>query len=377
MHDHPLLYLAHPDAELRHAVEQVLGQEFTVRTFGDAMSCIALLSERPPAILLLSDQLADLSARDACEAVRQDSHLDATHVRVLVSPGASQETLHDLLLAGCDECLPLPVDLPGLCRELRNYLRLTADHAALRQQASYAQQVAMTAMTSMGELGVVMQFLSKCFACSTSADVAKEVASSLTQYNLNGSVQIRAGAEYFNLSTLGDGAAGDVEVIERLRGIGRIFEFKTRMVINYEHVSILMNDVPDDSDQRGRIRDNVAMLAEGANARIISLLIEADNRRKQGGIRFALGEILSMTDELRHQQHDAQIRGQAAVSEVIAEFEAAFIRFGLTPLQESEMIGMLVNLRHEIEHLGLSALEIDRKLQGVVRSLQSIADESL
>ena len=204
-----------------------------------------------------------------------------------------------------------------------------------------------------------------------------QVISALSQYGLAGAVQIRARPENIVESTAGGNPAEDGAVIEKLHGIGRIFEFKTRMVINYDLASILMNDVPDDTEVRGRIRDNVAMLAEGAHARIASLLIEQDNLRKQGGIRFALGEILEMTAELRDQQRIAQEQGNDAVNSVIDSFETAFIRYGLTPSQESELINLLVNLRHEVAGIGLSAEEVDRKLQRVVRSLQSIAEEQL
>jgi hypothetical protein len=205
--------------------------------------------------------------------------------------------------------------------------------------------------------------------------VALEVVSSLSQYGLSGAVQVRGGTEVLIESTPGGNPSEDGAVISKLHGIGRIFEFKTRMVINYDFASILMNDVPDDNEQRGRIRDNVAMLAEGAHARVASLMIEQDNRRKQSGIRYALGEILEMTSELRDQQSISQNQGQSAVNAVIQSFETAFIRFGLTPDQESELINLLVELRHEVASIGMSAEEIDRKLQRVVRSLQSIAEE--
>ena len=149
------------------------------------------------------------------------------------------------------------------------------------------------------------------------------------------------------------------------------------MVINYEHVTLLMSDISDDAELRGRIRDNVAMLAEGAEARINSLLIELDNRRKQVGIRYALGEILNMTEELREHQHSSQERSKEAVSSVMLCFESAFVRLGLTSAQESELIGLLENLRQEVACVGLSAQEVDHKLQRVTRSLQSIAEERL
>mgnify|MGYP000415019315 CR=1 FL=1 len=375
MSDLPLLYIANADAGFRDNAEQTLGQDFSVRSFSDGISCVSLLSEKPPAILLLATNLQDAPAIELCRDIRADDQLHDTHVIILLGAESSPELIDQAHAAGCDEALTHPVDLANLCRQLRTTYRLSSERSSFKQQANYAQKVAMTAMTSMGELGVVLQFLSKCFSCKSAQEVALEVIASLGQYGLSGAVQIRGGQDVLIESTPGGNPAEDGAVIGKLHGIGRIFEFKTRMVINYDHASILMNDVPDDNEQRGRIRDNVAMLAEGAHARIASLLIEQDNLRKQGGIRYALGEILQMTSELREQQRASQEQGQHAVNVVIEAFETAFIRFGLTPDQETELINLLVELRHEVSSIGMTADEIDRKLQRVVRSLQSIAEE--
>ncbi len=375
MSDQPLLYIADSDTAFRQQAASELGGDFEVRAFADGISCISLLSEKPPAILMLASNLQDAPALDLCRDIREDGQLHDTHLILLLPGTASQQEIDEAHAAGCDDVLTHPVDLPNLSRQLRTTYRLASERSSFRQQANYAQQVAMTAMTSMGELGVVLQFLSKCFACTTIQAVAQEVLSSLGQYCLSGAIQIRAGHDTLTESTPGGNPADDAEVIGKLHGIGRIFEFKTRMVINYDHATILMNDVPDDNEVRGRIRDNVAMLAEGAHARVTSLLIEQDNRRKQGGIRFALSEILEMTAELRDQQRSSQESGQHAVNKVIADFETTFIRLGLTSTQESDLIGLLVELRQEVSSIGLTADEVDRKLQRVVRSLQSIAEE--
>ena len=364
MTDLPLLYIAEADAAFRTTAERVLGQDFSVRTFADGISCISLLSEKPPAILLLGVDLADASAIDLCRDIKSDGQLHDTHLVLLLNADATPDLIDEAHAAGCDEVLTHPVDLANLCRQLRTTHRLASERSSFRQQASYAQQVAMTAMTSMGELGVVLQFLSKCFACRSAPEVAQEVINSLDQYGLKGAVQIRAGHENLIVSTTGGNTSVDGEIIHKLHGVGRIFEFKTRMVINYDYASVLMNDVPDDNEQRGRIRDNVAML------------VEQDNRRKQTGIRYALSEILEMTSELREQQRNSQAIGQGAVNAVMSSFETAFIRFGLTADQESELIELLVELRKEVAGIGLGADEIDRKMQRVVRSLQSIAEES-
>lgn len=379
--DLPLLYIADADADFSENAAAVLKDSFAVRHFPDAMSCISLLSEKPPSILLVGTDVGDGSGEmgpiEFCRDIKSENQLTDTHIIQILPSGASVELIDLAHQAGCDEVMVQPVNVHNLHSRLRTTYRLASERSSFRQQASYAQQVAMTAMTSMGELGVVLQFLSKCFGCASIQGVAQEVIAALGQYGLSGAVQLRGGAEQIVESTPGGSPAADGAVLNKLHGVGRIFEFRTKMVINYEYASILMNDVPDDNEQRGRIRDNVAMLAEGAHARVASLMIEQDNRRKQGGIRFALSEILEMTAELRDQQQTRQAQGQSAVNQVIQGFERAFIHFGLTPSQESELINLLVELRQEVAGIGMGAAEIDQKLQRVVRSLQSIAEEEL
>jgi CheY-like chemotaxis protein len=375
----PVLYITDADTEFCDRSSAVLSESFSVRCFSDAMSCVSFLSEKPPSILILGPDIDDSgqnAAIDFCRDIKTENQIHDTHFILILAEGANAAEVEAAHAAGCDEVMVQPVDLAALHRQLRTTYRLASERSSFKQQASYAQQVAMTAMTSMGELGVVLQFLSKCFSCNSPEAIAQEVLSSLVQYGLSGAVQLRGSGESFVESTPGGNTASDTAVLEKLHGVGRIFEFRTRMVINYEYASILMNDVPDDNDQRGRIRDNVAMLAEGAHARVASLMIEQDNRRKQGGIRFALKEILEMTTELRDQQSLRQEEGQRAVNRVIHEFESAFVRFGLTPTQESALINLLVELRQEVSSIGIGAAEVDTKLQRVVRSLQSIAEET-
>ncbi|MEY2633285.1 MAG: hypothetical protein RIR00_1939 [Pseudomonadota bacterium] len=375
MSDAPLLYFADPDRALCLAALEALKTDFEVRHFQDGMSCISLLSEKPPAILILSNSLADTPALDLCRDVRETVDRHDTHILLILSPETPPDFVEAALEAGCDEVLFKPVDLENLCRQLRTTYKLASERSSYRQQASYAQQVAMTAMTSMGELGVVLQFLSKCFGCQSPSEVAVELIASLGQYGLAGSVQLRVPNGAVTRSTNEDTIASDTEAMNKLHGVGRIFEFKSRMVINYEHASILLNQLPDSDEERGRIRDNVAMLAEGAHTRVLSLIVQEDNRRKQSGIRFALGEIIDMASELQNQQLLTTQAGQQAVNVVISRFEEAFVTLGLTASQEADLIGMLVDLRNEVKGIGLGADQVEKKLQRVVRSLQSIAEE--
>ena len=61
-------------------------------------------------------------------------------------------------------------------------------------------------------------------------------------------------------------------VLQSMRDIGRIFEMGSRAIINYSHVSLLVENLPtQDPDKVGRLRDHLAVLAESADIRIAAL----------------------------------------------------------------------------------------------------------
>ena len=53
---------------------------------------------------------------------------------------------------------------------------------------------------------------------------------------------------------------------------GRLFEFGKRIIVNDNLVSFLIIKMPDDEGERGRIRDYIAVLAEGMEARYRDIL---------------------------------------------------------------------------------------------------------
>ena len=52
---------------------------------------------------------------------------------------------------------------------------------------------------------------------------------------------------------------------------GRIVEFGSRAVFNFDHVSLLIKNLPDDAEQVGLLRDSIATLMESVEAKVCSL----------------------------------------------------------------------------------------------------------
>jgi hypothetical protein len=253
-----------------------------------------------------------------------------------------------------------------------------ADKAASREQMAYAQNVAFTSMSAMGELGVVMQFLSKSFGCDNIQAVAALALESLRQYELEGAVYLIWEGDSLARSTTGGGLPEDQRtLIEQRRTLGRILEIDRNMVVNFDHVTVLTTNLPEDDPQRlGRIRDNIATLAEGIESRIQGLLLEHDNTLKQQGIRYATWEIRDSVKNLDTRQLADMAQTRDLINKVIDEYEDAFLHMGMLPEIENQLIGELVDLRRKIAEIISRPGEVHQKLQSVIAALETLAGEA-
>ena len=90
----------------------------------------------------------------------------------------------------------------------------------------------------------------------------------------------------------------EFQFLSRLREKGRIFDFGEHTLVNYNHISLLIRDMPlDQPDRHGRIKDNVVVLLNGAEARIKA--IEAGAKADRIKSEF----LANMSHELRTPMH--------------------------------------------------------------------------
>jgi hypothetical protein len=147
------------------------------------------------------------------------------------------------------------------------------------------------------------------------------------------------------------------------------------MIVNYEHTSILIREMPDDNTRCGRIRDNIATLCEGIESRVVGLLLEHDNLLKQQGIRYAVFEIRDSVANLYERQMDDMKAGRNLIGQVSDDFEDAFLHLALAPEVENQMVGLLVELRQKLTEIWSRPSEVEARLQRVISSLETLAGE--
>lgn len=369
------LFVVDDDPVLTEIFMVTLEDDFQLETFASAEACLARLAEQKPDIFLLDVSLPGMDGCQLCRQLKDD--WDTQDIPVLFVSGSDDIEARLLCYdAGGDDFISKPFDPNELLRKLRIAAQLINSRRQLHEQAGYAQRTAMSAMVSMGELGVVLQFLSKSFACESAGELAEAMLESMRQYDLQAAVQIRLGGEVFSLSENGRDLPLETSVLNHVSHAGRIFQFKSRCVFNYGRVTLMVNNMPlDDADRCGRIRDNGALLAEGADARLKAIEVELSAQRRRSGIEAALPRVHATLDAVQGNYR----RNCYELTQVMIEFQEAlmksYVHLGLTERQEEQMTAMagefmqrMVGTQDESLHIVGQLEELAHSLEGLVKA---------
>lgn len=166
----------------------------------------------------------------------------------------------------------------------------------LMSQLVEARGMVFNLMRQSGDSGRTLQFLKSCFQADTFEVVAHHLLDHLASIDLKSCVLIR-GAEgqlFYTLSP--DDEMIDESFMSRNLDKGRLIEDKHRLIVNYDNCSLLITNFPADDQQRGELRDSLAVLMDGIEAKVININLEyqAAEARSVKDAFFAL-----MSHELR------------------------------------------------------------------------------
>lgn len=370
MADKLFVFLVTADEEWISLHKERLAREFDLNIYRTEGACRTALADQQPQMLILDMALPGGFALH--REIRDDFMTGDIYQLLLCS---EDEAAHDYFVA--DDFLLKPFPGGVFWKKMALIQKLFEHNANSREQLGYAQNVALTAMSSMGELGVVMQFLSHSFACTSLPAVADLALEALRQYELVGVIHFVWEGEHLTVTT--DGSAppeAQQELIAQYRTLGRLLEIEEKLIVNFDHVSILVTNLPDDPQRCGRIRDNLATLAEGVESRIQGLLLEHDIILKQQGIRYAVYEVRDSVRHLDIRQAEDMKASRDLVNAVIDEYEDAFMHMGMNLDLENKLISHLVTLRQKITSIVGQTGSVHEKLQITIQALETLAGQT-
>ena len=183
-------------------------------------------------------------------------------------------------------------------------------------------------------------------------------------------MQIRMSNENINASSIGTMSSLEKELLFRLKDGGRIIQNGSRLVFNFDNLTQIIKDLPEDEEKAGRLRDHLMLVLESADNQCKSLALTTEIRRLISEFRHSLITLSQM--QRTQKQENIQI-----LDKMVEQVNDEFLSCGLTEQQESSILGII----SQAVEAGLANFErgvrIDEELQLLAQRIGEKINQSI
>ena len=356
-------------------LEDIFEQDYNVKSVYCGQDCLDMLEAQSYDLVLLDINMPEMDGFEVCRRIKLHATLQSTPV-IFVSALASAEERLQGYECGAEDYITKPFRGDDIVATVAKVLELRQQTKVIEQQSKDAISTAFQAMTNSSELGCIIQFMQASYQCKTIERLADELLQTLSNFGLNSCLMFRTRYQtrYFGCKP----DSMEAKVLQRFYNSDRIVDFGARTLMNDEHVSILVRNMPlDKPDDYGRIKDNLASLLSGTEARSRALEIEHElEHERVRGLHAILEQSegrLNSISKLVSEQHE---KASSVLLSINGKIESIIFALGLDEAQEHSILSAI---DHGIEELGVLtqySADIENSFKGFVGDLEKITYQS-
>ena len=338
MNNDYLIFVVDDDNTARLLLNAMLGNAYAVECFDSGEACLNRLYAKRPDLFLLDVGLPGIDGYELCRRIKANP--DSAQVPVVFLSG--HDSPDDILTgydAGGQDYIVKPFDITSLSRKIENLQRIELDKRALESQAQASDELASLVMANLDEYAVLIKFLRTLNECDRPETIVAAILNVLAAAHLEGAVQIRLRNFEKTFSPAGENWPLEVAVMNHVRTLERIFEFKRRVAYNFEHITLLVTNMPvEDAELCGRIRDNLSIAADSANAKLVALQSFSDNATLREEITQTLNGIETTVADFAKRYDAARAQSTVFTTQFLDDLLAAIAHLGMSGQQEEDIL---------------------------------------
>ncbi len=350
-------------------LSHMLEVTYEVHTLMEGSQCINKVKEIEPNLILLDHELNDLDGVSVCKQLKNDPLTKEIPVLFI-----SEKTTLMVRLkgyeAGAEDYIQRPFEDSELLFKIKIILSTKTQLQRLKEDSEHAFAATMTAATETGEIAAVVDFFRKSFAIRSLERLADGLLQVLLDYNLLATVFIHCGDDDLYLSSNDEVTDQDKMIIQEKAEKEKIHSFGESTIFNFRHFNLLIQKMSvDDPDKYGRDKDNIALLGEGVDARVVAITFEKA-QIEQGIKRKNIIEKTNMAlADLNEQQEVQQKEALNIVDWLAQEMEGSFLSLGLTDSQEECLMDLVNIVRQRSNKLFDKNADLAHQLEVVMEEL--------
>ncbi len=340
---------------------------YEIVEFSNGQECIEALSQEPD-VILMDVEMPKMDGYETCRQVKRNPTTADTEVIFISSHDTTEEKLAGYDAGGSDYIIK-PVQPLEVKQKISVAIKNRAERKEKASEVQSAMKTAMTAISSAGEQGVVLDFMRRSFTVETAEKLAELIIESFRNFDLSTTVQLRTERGVINHSSTQPPSPLEAELLTRLKDSGRIECRGKRLIANFGPISMLIKNMPDDTDKAGRIRDHLALLLEGAQARLSSLETLFSIAKVISQAKQSLGDIEMM-------QQAQKSTAMEIIDGTLEDLEQTFMTCGLTEEQEVILLKIVQEgVSKSLDNFE-KGVEIDKELRSIIAALESCQPNS-
>ncbi|MBL4607245.1 MAG: response regulator [Pseudomonadales bacterium] len=337
-------------------IQQGLEAEYNVGHFHSAKVFLET-DDIPCDLLLLDVQMPDISGYQVCETLRAKGYDKPI---LFLSAYTDIEDRLKGYQAGGDDYIGKPFHFDELNLKIKNNLKRYSDLQKTKKQLKNASSTAITAMNNASEMGVALLFTQKTHLSENEGELASALKEALRSYGLNAVFCFRQAQQTHYDSTSGTALSElEKELLDAYQRCNKISTHGNRCLLSSKNVSILIKNMPQDMDKKGRLRDHLALILD-TNHQHVNFLVSKNQQAAHQDVFMS---------ELR--QHTQQI-----VTNIDAAASLSRNRVGtIVENVKQELFGLELKLdlnEEDSKELQNISVELQEELDDIVNDFDNI-----
>ena len=350
------------------SVRQALQGDFSVATADSGEACLEALAtgKNLPDLILLDIEMGGIDGFETCRRLRETHDIPVIFV-------TSHDDLPECIKAfdsGGDDFVVKPFDPEVILRKAQRIVQYHAVKKTLAAEKDTLNSMAMGFLRNLGDTGVLLNFMRSSLGVADYDELAKRLLEATASYGVRCHVQVRHDTGSCTKTPSCSASPLEESVLEKSLAMGRIFQFSRRLVVNYDSVSILIIDLPDDESEIGKLRDNIAILAETAEAIAETIAMRKESASRAEALQSAVSETADTVESVRQLYAKQQADTRQSLETMIDNVEKSYFNLGLTERQEERVSNTMRDGADQTLTLFEVGIELDRRLAHILDALR-------
>lgn len=374
MSNKPTILLVDDDDFAAMVTAETLATDYIVHHVEDGQAALDFVARQIPDLVLLDVAMPGLSGYEVCRLLRNDSAFDGLPI-IFLSGLINEEERLAGYEAGGDDYLSKPVAATELRYKIDLTLKNHTERHRLKDDLANTFSTAMTAMSSAAEMGTVLQFLRASFSCADYTALCHELLRAFASYGAEANVQVRGKSGVVSIGSDGPCSALEESVLSNMLEQGRLFDFSSCMSCSYDHITIIIKNLDrKDYDRYGRLRDNLALLAEGADVRIVSLDSATTLEKEHLTLTRLIASTKKALEDIDQHHRQQRIDSKQIFGDLQNAFERRLLTIGITVSQEDELAELIQDATLRALALYDKGMSIETHMENILKQLENVGN---